>query len=86
MSPEQIKRSDELYKEKKIGMLLAEMRKHTGLTQSEIADRLGVGQSTISQMEGSEDMHLTTLKNIVAELVARSLSICPMVTFHLPTS
>ncbi len=68
MSPEQIKRSDELYKEKKIGMLLAEMRKHTGLTQSELADRLGVGQSTISQMEGSEDMHLTTLKNIVAEL------------------
>lgn len=68
MTPEQLTRSEELYKQKKIGLLVAEMRKHSGLTQLELADRLGIGQSTISQMEGADDMHLTTLKNIVSEL------------------
>lgn len=68
MTPAQRERSDALYKEKRLGMLIAEMRKHSGLTQTELAERLGIGQSTISQIESADDMHLTTLKNIVSEL------------------
>lgn len=68
MTPEQLKRSDDLYQEKRLGLLIADLRKHSGLTQTELAERLGIGQSTISQMESSDDMHLTTLKKIVSEL------------------
>jgi len=38
------------------------------MTQTELAERLGIGQSTISQIESSGDMHLTTLTKIVSEL------------------
>jgi len=68
MTPEQRARSDERYQEMKLGMLIAEMRKHSGMTQTELADRLGIGQSTISQIESADDMHLATLKKIVGEL------------------
>jgi len=68
MTPEQRAASDALYQEKRIGLLVAEMRKHSGMTQTELADRIGTGQSTISQIESSGDMHLTTLNKIVGEL------------------
>jgi len=68
MTPEQRARSAQRYQEMKLGMLVAEMRKHSGMTQTELADRLGIGQSTISQIESSGDMHLTTLNKIVGEL------------------
>ena len=68
MTPEQRARSEAKYKAMKIGMLVADLQKHSGLTQTELAERLGIGQSTISQMESSDDMHLATLKKIVGEL------------------
>jgi len=68
MTPEQRARSDALYREKRLAMFAATLLRHSGLTQTEIAERLGIGQSTISQMESSDDMHLTTLKKIVSEL------------------
>jgi len=79
MTPEQRKRSDELYEKKRIGLLVAEMRKQAGLTQTELADRLGIGQSTISQMEASGDMHLTTVQKIVTELGGE-------IVLHMPQS
>lgn len=68
MSPERRSQVEALYQQKRLGLLIADLRKHSGLTQTELAERLGIGQSTISQMEASEDMHLTTLKKIIAEL------------------
>ncbi len=68
MTSEQRAASDALYREKRVGLLVAEMRKHSGMTQTELAERLGTGQSTISQIESSGDMHLTTLNKIVGEL------------------
>jgi len=68
MTSEQRAASDALYQEKRLGLLVAEMRKHSGMTQTELADRIGTGQSTISQIESSGDMHLTTLTKIVGEL------------------
>ncbi len=68
MTPEQRAASDALYQQKRIGLLVAEMRKHSGLTQTELADRIGTGQSTLSEMEASGDMRITTLNKIVGEL------------------
>jgi len=68
MTPEQRARSDQRYQEMRLGMLVAEIRKHSDMTQTELADRIGTGQSTISQIESSGDMHLTTLTKIVGEL------------------
>lgn len=68
MTPAQRMKSESLYQEKRLGLLVADLRKHSGLTQTELGERLGIGQSTISQMEASDDMHLTTLKKIVNEL------------------
>lgn len=68
MTPEQRASSEKRYQEMKMGMLLAELRKQSGLTQTELAERLGIGQSTISQIESADDMHLVTLKRIITEL------------------
>lgn len=68
MSPERRAHVEELYQRKRLGMLLAELRKESGLTQTELAERLGIGQSTISQIESADDMHLVTLKKIITEL------------------
>jgi len=84
MTPDQRKRSDELYEKKRIGLLVAEMRKQAGLTQTELADRLGIGQSTISQMEASGDMHLTTVQKIVAELGGKIVLHMPQGDVSLP--
>ena len=67
-SPERRAKVKALYEQKRIGFLVSEIRKEAGLTQNQLADRIGVGQSAISQMEGSEDMHLATLNKIAKEL------------------
>lgn len=84
MTPEQRKRSDELYEQKRIGLLIAEMRKQAGLTQVQLAERLGIGQSAISQMEASGDMHLTTVQKIVSELGGEIVLHMPQGDVSLP--
>ena len=68
MAPDQRARSDAKYHEMKIGMPVADLRKHSGLAQTELAERLGIGQASISQIESSDDIHPATLKKIVSEL------------------
>ncbi|MCG8435714.1 MAG: helix-turn-helix domain-containing protein [Gammaproteobacteria bacterium] len=68
LTSEQRERAKKLSEDIELGMLLAEIRKHTGLTQQELADRLGVSQPSISQIEAAGDMHVTTLTKIVTEL------------------
>lgn len=52
----------------RLGMVLGELRKEAGLTQQELAQRLGITQPALSQMEAGDDMHVATLRKIVAEL------------------
>jgi transcriptional regulator with XRE-family HTH domain len=49
-------------------VLLARLREERGLTQQDIATKLGVKQSTISGMERRDDIQLSTLKKLVDAL------------------
>jgi DNA-binding transcriptional regulator YiaG len=50
------------------GMRLYELRKEQGLSQTEVARRLGVSQERISKLERAEDVKLSTLQNYVEAL------------------
>ena len=65
MSPDRRARSDARVKELRQEMLLAELRKHTGMTQQELADKLGISQPSLSKMESQEDMQIGTLNRLV---------------------
>jgi DNA-binding XRE family transcriptional regulator len=68
MSPERRDRSDARVKEIQQEMLLAELRKHSGMTQQDLADRLGISQPSLSKMESQEDMQISTLNRLVGSL------------------
>lgn len=55
---DQMRAADEAY-----GATLAAIRKAGSLTQEQIAERLGVTQGAVSQMERKPDMLLSTLRN-----------------------
>jgi transcriptional regulator with XRE-family HTH domain len=52
-------------------MLLSELRRHAGLTQAQLADRLGIKQPTLSQLEQQQDMRVTTLARLIEALGGR---------------
>lgn len=49
-------------------MPLAELRKAMGLTQVQLAETLDMGQATVSKVERSTDMYLSTLRRFIAAL------------------
>lgn len=51
-----------------VEMLLAEVRKQAGKSQSELARMLGIKQPTLSKLEGQDDMQISTLKRIIEAL------------------
>lgn len=68
MSPERIERSNQMAREMMAEMLLSELRKHTGTTQQQLADLLGVKQPSLSQLESQSDMQVSTLKRLIEAL------------------
>lgn len=50
---------------------LFELRKERGLSQTELAERLGVTQKRISAIERAEDLNLSTLERYVEALGGR---------------
>ncbi|MFT5204358.1 MAG: DNA-binding XRE family transcriptional regulator [Candidatus Aldehydirespiratoraceae bacterium] len=51
-----------------IAYRLAELRKESGITQTELAERLGITQGAVSACERSADLKLSTLRRHVAAL------------------
>ena len=47
---------------------LAAIRRETGLTQTELAASLGVGQAQVSKIERQDDMLISTLVSYLAAL------------------
>jgi transcriptional regulator with XRE-family HTH domain len=60
-------------------MELNELRLSLGVTQEELAERLGRRQATVSQMERRTDMHISTLKEVVEALGGELV-----ITAHFP--
>jgi len=63
---------EEGYEQFKIGMVLRQARKSAGLTQEELARRLGTKKTAISRIENhAEDIRLSTLEHVAAALHKR---------------
>lgn len=60
--------------ERSIGQLLGLERERRGLSQSELARRLGVSQANLSRIEHGADLRVSTLLD-----VARALGMEPMI-------
>jgi transcriptional regulator with XRE-family HTH domain len=65
MSPEALARSDARVKELLAEMPLDELREARRLTQEQLAEQLGVGQSHVSKLERRADMYVSTLGRII---------------------
>lgn len=68
MPAERRARSDARVRELRAEMLLAELRKHTGKTQEEVAALLGVTQPGLSRIESQDDIQISTLNRLVKSL------------------
>jgi len=58
-----------------VSVWLPELRRQAGLTQEQLAERLGVTQSWVSQVESETDVRLSTVSAYVAALGGR-LRLC----------
>lgn len=68
MSPEVRGRIEARTKDMIAEMLLTEVRQLVGLTQEELAKKLGIKQPTLSKLETQEDMYVSTLRRLVEAL------------------
>jgi len=66
--PERRKRIEEASRAYDVLLRLAELRDSCGVTQAQLAERLGVSQPNVSKIEGKDDLYLSTLWNYVAAL------------------
>jgi len=58
----------------KLGVMIQELRKESGLTQEQLADKCGITKTYISRIENNAyDVRLSTLMKIVREGFGRSL-------------
>jgi transcriptional regulator with XRE-family HTH domain len=79
LTPEARARADARTKEMIADMLLTEVRQLVGLTQAEVAKKLGIKQPTLSRLESQDDMYISTLRRLV-EVLGGKLEI----VVHLP--
>jgi len=75
MSSERRARNEAAARQMQAEMLLAELRKHAEMTQSEVAAALGIKQPEVSRLEGEDDMQISTLARLVRAL-GGELEIC----------
>ena len=68
MGPRRVAKAKSRAKEMQAEMLLAELRKLEGVTQVGLAEKLGIKQPAISQLEQQDDMQVSTLQRIVKAL------------------
>ena len=53
-------------------LLLAEIREHRSLSQTDLAEVLGTSQARVSQLENQSDLYLSTLKRYIEASAASS--------------
>jgi len=73
--PEFARGFDEGYQDFKIGVILKQAREEAGLTQEQLADRVGTQKTAISRIENhAEDIKLSTIQK-VAKALGKNLEI-----------
>jgi predicted transcriptional regulator len=68
MDPKRLGRSKARAQKMMAEMLLAEIRRQTGLTQEELAKNLGIKQPSLSKLESQTDMQISTLHRVIEAL------------------
>jgi DNA-binding XRE family transcriptional regulator len=68
MGRRRVNRAKQAARRKMEAMLLGEVRKQLGFTQTSIAKAMGVSQSALSQVESQNDLQLSTLRRLVKAL------------------
>ena len=68
MGPGRVAKAQARAKEIQTEMLLVELRKLEGITQVELARKLGIKQPAVSQLKQQDDMQVSTLQRIVHAL------------------
>ncbi len=68
MSPQRRARAEAMAHDQMADMLLAEIRRRAGLTQTDLAQILGIQQPSLSKLEAQDDMQISTLRRIIAAL------------------
>jgi transcriptional regulator with XRE-family HTH domain len=68
MSPESRARAEAKAKEMMAEMILSEIRRLTGMTQEEVAAKLGITQPSLSKLENQDDMQISTLSRLIEAL------------------
>lgn len=71
MSEEQRAKADQKYNQLRTEMMVAEIRKLSGMTQQQLADELGVTQPSIAKAEKQCDMEIGTLSSMIEGLGGR---------------
>jgi len=88
MSPRAKQLSEQLYRQHRAEMALAELREALALTQAELAASLDVSQEAVSRLERRPDMLVSTLRHVVeamgGELEIRAVLPKATVTLTLP--
>src|SRR3954465_4966294 len=68
----------------RIGVLVRDARRHRGLTQQQLAERLGTSQSAIARIEqGGQNLTLDLLGRLSAALESELISVGPAGPTHL---
>ena len=80
MSPDSRGRAEARTKKMMADMLIGEIRRLVGLTQEDLAKKLGIAQPTLSKLESQDDMQISTLRRLITGL-GGSLELL----VHLPT-
>lgn len=62
--PETLERAHKKTETFQVAMELNELRQARGLTQEQLAQRLGIRQTNVSRMEQRLDMHVSTLRAV----------------------
>lgn len=65
LSPERLERIEKRKEELLMELELRELRKALNVTQQQLAERLGVEQSSVSRAERRRDLLVSTLRSIV---------------------
>ena len=68
LGPVRVARSRAVAQRRIEAMLLSQVRKQLGFTQTHVARNMGVSQSALSQLESQDDLQLSTLRRLVKAL------------------